>query len=141
MSERKDLLDSILEMNIPQADKLALLRAVLLNDVSSKIAGREEFKALLSHVPSGSAQGMAQLTSVVDWMLSLEEVPDEELEQYCELGEFVSAEADNIETQIIFKLLRTQSLIGQGRIEDAIPRICELEELAPEDEEIQRMAK
>jgi len=44
---------------------------------------------------------------IIDWLLTLEEVPDEKMEAYCGAGELLSKTANQKDTQEIFQKLRT----------------------------------
>jgi hypothetical protein len=66
------------------------------------------------------------------WRLTREEVADEQIEGYCELGEFLCAACENADGWIFFKKLLVQYLVDEGRGNEAQPKIEELRELLPD---------
>jgi len=127
--------------DISQTEKLQLLQAMFLNAHTRELAAYQDFGALLGDASGSCARRKNLFDSVANWMLSLEEVPDEEAEDYCTLGTFVSAAAENGGAWITFQKLLAQFLEEQGRVDEAGEAFQNLAELLPDDEEIQAMAK
>lgn len=137
----KDTLKVLLNANTTQTENLNGLRDMFLCDHARKLAAYERFGALLDNEAAYTAQRKELFKAVSDWLLSLKEVPDDEVEGYCELGEFVSAAADDGGAWVMFKKLLAQYLLDQGRVEEALLKLDELAEILPEDEEIEELAK
>jgi hypothetical protein len=67
--------------------------------------------------------------AVIECLIQIERLPKDKIESFCELGEFVSAAADNGKYWIVFKKLLVQYLRNQGREDEADAKIAELREL------------
>jgi FkbM family methyltransferase len=67
--------------------------------------------------------------AVVNWLIKLKELPNDKVEGYCELGEFVSAAADDMKYRIAFKKQLVQYLLDRERGDEASAKIEELREL------------
>jgi uncharacterized protein HemY len=75
-------------------------------------------------------------SSAAAWLLSRKDVPEEEIEAYCEAGAFVSAAAGNGDAWVFFRKLRARFLIDRNRIAEARKDVDELAELLPEDQDV-----
>lgn len=140
MNELIDSLQVLLKANMGQLDKLKLLQSMFLNEFSYKLAVYKHFGAQLGDETSTTVRRKDLFTAVINWLFSVVDLPDEEVESYCELGEFLSAAVENGDAWMIFKELRVQFLIGQGRIDEAIPKVNELVELFPNSREMRKLA-
>jgi glycosyltransferase involved in cell wall biosynthesis len=139
MNALKDTLKVLLNADITQTEKLNGLQDMFLCDHARRLAAYARFGALLGNASVYTAQRKELFAGVVNWLLSLEEVPDEKVEDYCELGEFVSAACENADDWLFFKKLAVRFLLDQERVREALPKIEELAELLPDDEEIFQM--
>lgn len=68
-------------------------------------------------------------SSLISWMLSLDEVPDELAERFCWLGTMLSAAMDDQNSWVSFQLLQLQFFREQGRNEEARALEAELSPL------------
>jgi hypothetical protein len=136
MNALKDTLKVLLGAELPQTEKLSLLREMFLCEHARTLAVYERFGARFSVEAQWSGQRRELFGSAAQWLLSREEVADEQVEGYCELGEFLSAAAENSGGWIFFKKLLARFLVDQGRLDEAKPKLDELAELLPEDEEV-----
>jgi glycosyltransferase involved in cell wall biosynthesis len=135
MNALNDTLKVLLGAELPEAEKLDALREMFLCEHARKLAAYERFGALIGD-EIGQTQRRRELFSEAErWLLSREEVADEQVEGYCELGEFLSAASEDSGGWIFFKKLLARFLIDQGRLDEARPKLDELAELLPEDEE------
>lgn len=141
MNALKDTLRILLAAENTQSEKISDLRKIFLTPQCAQLAGYEMFGALFRAKQDWSEQRRELFSSVVIWLLSVTEVPDCEVEGYCELGEFVSAAAEDRNAWLAFKKLRIQFWVEQKRIDKAADLLDEISELLPEDEEILDMAK
>lgn len=119
-----DWLEPLMKADIKQADKLIFLRAILLNEV-----------------PTHTEREKEMLASVSSWMLSLDEVPDEEVEGYCKLGEFASKFSEEEEAWMTFRMLRAQFLFTQRRFAEADVVVNELIELMTDNTQLLNMSQ
>jgi glycosyltransferase involved in cell wall biosynthesis len=135
MNELKDSLGVLIGADMPQAEKLSLLRDMFLCEHARTLAAYERFGARLGGETQLTQQRRELFGSAAAWLLSREEVADEQVEGYCELGEFLCAAAENANGWIFFKKLLARFLVDQGRLDEAKPKLDELAELLPEDME------
>lgn len=140
----KELFDAIillLNAEMTSEEKLALFHSACFSDVCRELTTHKGLGALVGDSSERAAGKKELLSSAARWMLSFEEIPDDEFEKYCELGELISAVSESENSWLIFKRLYVEFLIEQGRLDEAILKITELEELLPDDVEVQDMAK
>lgn len=78
----------------------------------------------------------AFVTEILEWILSLEEVDDREVEKYCTIGELLSAFLDYAEGWTLFNKIRINYLLNTNRIAEAGDKLDEIRPLIPEDQEI-----
>ena len=140
MNELIDSFQVLLTADMEQLDKIQLLRSMFLNELSYSLAASSHFGAQIGDEIGCTARRKELFTSVISWLFSVKDVPDREVENYCELGEFISAAAENGDAWIIFKELHVKFLIDQGRLDEAIPKVDELVELFPNSREMRRLA-
>lgn len=110
----------------------AICRMFLCNQ-SRNLASRNHFGALIGNEYYYTEYRQKLFSKVAEVLLKIEEVPDEQVEQFCELGEFVSAAANFNDGWIQFNKLRILFLIQQGRKQEAIEYTDEFETLIPND--------
>lgn len=139
MNALKDTLIVLLNADISIKEKLDSLIEMFNCEHTRQLAAWENFGIYI-----GQAKEMQNLrkeffTISAKWLLALEEVPDEQAEDFCNIGEFVCAAADYAEGWIVFKKLFIDLLLDKGRLDEARDRIGELEELLPEDSEISEL--
>jgi len=140
MNELIDSFQVLFTADMKQMDKFQLLCSMFLNEYSYSLAASNRFGSQIGDEANCTARRKSLFTSVITWLFSVKDVPDEKVECYCELGEFVSAAAENGDAWVVFKELRVKFLIDQGRMEEAVPKVNELRELLPNSREIRKMA-
>jgi glycosyltransferase involved in cell wall biosynthesis len=139
MNELKDSFGVLLGADMPQSEKLGLMYAMFINDNAKQLAAYERFGALFNAQQQWTELRRQFFSSATEWLLSREEVPENEVEGYCELGTFVSAAAEHSGAWVVFKKLYVQFLIDQGRSGEATIKLNEFAELLPGDEEVLAM--
>lgn len=135
----KDTFAVLQHSDIPVSQKIQDLDQMLSCTHTKELAAREKMGADLGDEEAVGKNRWEFFASIAQWLLSLEEVPDDTMELYCRSGEFASAAADLSEGWILFKKLYLQFLMEQHRIDEACQRLQQLKELIPEDEEIGRI--
>jgi hypothetical protein len=121
-------------------EKIDALYEMLYCDNAKTLAARENLGALIGD--RNAIQHRNKLFSdAAEWMLSREDVPYEQAEKFCELGEFICAACEDASGWVLFKKLLVQFYIDQNRADDAKSLIAELMKLLPQDKEIQRFAE
>jgi glycosyltransferase involved in cell wall biosynthesis len=119
----------LLKSELSAADKLSGLYDMFMNEYTHKVVLAEHLGYSFSEEEFHVLRRELLFKETVVWLLSLEDVPDDEVERYCNLGEFVSAVAEDGDAWIFFKKLRVQFLLEHGREEEAAGYIAELDEL------------
>lgn len=129
MNAMLDTLNVLLKAELDDSARLDSLCEMFLCPHAKELAAHECFGALLGDV-NGQTQRRKELFAIAAvWLLSREEVADEQVEKYCELGEFLCAACENGQGWLTFKQLRVQFLLENGRENEAKPLLAELDEL------------
>lgn len=132
----KDTWAVLLNARIPVSEKLGHLDSMLFCDYTRQLVAREHFGAAIGQARELQETRKTFFSDVVNWLLSLCEVPDDCMEQFCEMGEFSSAVSEFAEGWIIFNKLRIGFLLDNKRTFEAKKRVADLEEILPCDPEI-----
>lgn len=132
----RDTLKVLLNANISITKKLTGLIEMFTCEYTKKLIARGNFGAYIGQAQEYQHFRKEFCTVVANWLLSLSEVPDEQVEDYCNIGELACAAAEYPEGWVSFNKLRIRIYMGQGRIEKAKTKLAELEELLPDDEDI-----
>jgi len=125
----KDTLIVLLNSRISQTQVISGLKEMFLCSHTTRLAAIEHFGAMIGQEDDSLTQRREVFDCVVQWLINLEDVPDLEVEDYCDLGEFVSAVAENSDAWIMFKKIRIQFFLEQNRDEEAKTKLKELEEI------------
>lgn len=136
MNAIKDTLQTLLNAKIGLSEKLNGLHEILTSDHTKQLVARENLGTYILQGSNMQTQRRELFSVVAQWMLALREVPDDQVERFCVVGEFVCAAAEYADGWIAFNKLRLSFMIEQRRWEDALVKMVELEELLPNDEEI-----
>jgi tetratricopeptide (TPR) repeat protein len=139
MNALKDTLKVLLTAYVTYTEKLDWLCEMFLCEHAKVLAAYEHFGGLFNAAGEWTEQRRQLWTSAANWLLQLEEVPDEQVERYCELGEFLCAAVEDSCAWMSFKKLKAQFLLDQGRTEEAKSLLNEMAELLPNDNEIMEM--
>jgi len=115
----KDSLNVILTAKTSLSQKLSLLYEMFDCQSTRELISYPRFIELKDSNAVFQTQRKTLFATLIDWMLSLDEVPDEQVEHFCEMGTLFSAAADNQDGWIFFQKLQLQYLEGQGRIGEA----------------------
>jgi len=121
----------LLNSDLPISEKISGLHDMFTDEHTRRLAaGGTDFNT--DNMQTEQAEREQLFASVAEWLLSLEEVADEQMEQYCDLGEFCSAVAEDGEKWLTFRNLRIQYLLENNREDEAAAIIAELDELTGE---------
>ena len=135
MKAIKDTLNVLLNAKISENEKLTGILDIFSHEYTKQLAAREQLGLLLGNVMfSGMRRQL--FADISEWLLARQEVQDELVEQFCNVGEFVCAAAEYADGWIFFQKLRVSFLIDQERKDEAQVKLIELEELLPNDGEI-----
>lgn len=80
-------------------------------------------------------------TKIASWLLTCTEVPDELIEDYVETGEVAFTVIKNTDGWVYFEKLRIRFLIMQNRINEAKEKFTALNNLLPNDKEMEEFEK
>jgi glycosyltransferase involved in cell wall biosynthesis len=141
MNAIKDTLNVLLNAEIPEHEKIACVIDIFSHKHTKQLATPENLGALIGDAPGQTKQRRELFTAVAQWLLTREEVPDEQIEQFCAVGEFVCAACENADGWIFFKKLLARFLLDTGRAEEAHPKLDELANLLPGDAEISALCR
>lgn len=123
MNALSDTIRVVLQSQEPVVKKLDAIMDICNCAHTVRVAAWENFDAdahnLRKHL----------FSQIVQWMLSLEEIPDEKAEGFCRCGEFASAAAERAEDWVTFKKLRAAFLLQNQRDDEAQTILSELDEL------------
>ncbi len=134
-----DTLKVLLNSDLKQSEKLTGLINMFLCEQAKKLAAYEHFGALFGGEEAHTVKRRELFDTVTNWLLSLCEVADNQVESYCELGQFVSAAAENGDAWVSFNKLQAQFMLENGHNDEANRIVTELIELIPDDQEMQKM--
>jgi glycosyltransferase involved in cell wall biosynthesis len=140
MNSLSDTLKVLLDAGISKREKLDSLRGMFLNKNAIALASKERFGAAFDTETEWTRARRELFMTAALWLLSLEEVADEQVEGFCELGEVLCASCEYAEGWLFFKKLLVQFLIGSGRKDEAKTKFDELLELLPDDTELEELA-
>lgn len=132
----KDTLCVLFNAEISISEKLNGLIAMITNEYTQVLAARENLGTYIGQAKECQHSRKEFFTVVANWLLSLSEVPDEQAEDYCNIGELACAVAEYAEGWVFFNKLRIRIYMEQGQIEKAKMKLDELEELLPDDEDV-----
>lgn len=136
MNALKDTLIVLLKSDIPHSEKLNGLLEMFNCQFTRKLAAWENLGAFIGQAHLHQSTRNDLFMTAANWLLSLSEVSDEQVDDFCEVGEFVCAAADYANGWVFFNKLRIRWLIDQNRMDEASYRLNELEELLPYDAEV-----
>jgi glycosyltransferase involved in cell wall biosynthesis len=105
------------------------------------VSHKTESLALYANSGNWTERRRALFSTAANWLLTREEVPDEQIEQFCAVGEFVCAACENAEGWLFFKKLLARFLLDAGRSDEARTKLDELAELLPGDAEISALRR
>lgn len=136
MNAIKDSLNVLFQSKASYNEILTSIFDVFLHQYTKHLAARENFGAHFGGLNELQKQRRDLFGSIADFLLKLQEVPDEMLEQFCSVGEIVCAVAENSVGWLFFKKLRVRFLLENGQEDGAKKGLEELTALLPEDEEV-----
>lgn len=135
MESIKDTLAILLNAPISLSEKLDGLNKLMSSTQTKQLAKYKNIGIFNGFREAPELRKEIFLTAA-KWLLSLNEVPDEQVESFIDTGEFVSAAAEYAEGWIFFNKLRIRFLLDQGRKVAAKTKLAEIEPLLPNDAEI-----
>lgn len=132
----EDTLNILLNVQISVSEKLSGLINIFSDDHTKLLISREDF--CVGHDRALERQGKRKelFATVANWLLTLKEVPDELVEDYCNIGEIACAAAEYPEGWVFFNKLKIRLYIEQGQIEKAELKLDDLEKILPDDEAV-----
>jgi hypothetical protein len=136
-----DTLKVLLGAEMPDAERLSAMCNMFLCEHARNLAARERFGERFGAAEEWQKKRRELFETAIAWLRSREEVADEQVEDYCELGEFLCAACEIAEGWLFFNRLRVRFLIDTGRADDAHPKIDELLKLLPDDAEMMDCAE
>ncbi|MDR0578961.1 MAG: glycosyltransferase family 2 protein [Candidatus Accumulibacter sp.] len=141
MNALTDTLDVLLKSGAPGDEKLAAVLDVFSREDTKRLAARERLGVFLGIEQECAERRRALFATAADFLLRVNDAPDERLELFFDAGEFVCAACRNADGWIFFKKLRARFLLENGRADEARTDVGELAKLLPADAEIADLAR
>lgn len=132
----RDTLQVLLNANISIAEKLTGLIEMLTCEHTKKLIARENFGTYIGQIQESQHSRKEFFAVVANWLLALKEVPDDQVEDYCNIGELACVAAEYPGGWVAFNKLRIRIYMEQGQIEKAKTKLDDLEELLPNDADV-----
>lgn len=137
MNALRDTANLLLNAQIPDSEKLRYFIEMVSCRYTHQLMAWENFGVYHSENPQSVQDSRKELfKGIAGWLLSLSEVSNEQVEDYCNIGELSSAAAEDSERWIAFQKRRVKIYAMQGQIEKAKRKLDELKELVPHDEDV-----
>ena len=142
MNALKDTVKLLLHTEMPDSEKLHYFIEILNCRYTHQMMAWENLGAYNSKETQETQDSRKELfKGIADWLLSLDEVPNEQAEDYCNIGELSSAAAEDSEGWIAFQKRRVIIYIRQGQIEKAKTKLDELKALLPHDGDVEYLSQ
>lgn len=126
----------LLNASIPITEKIEKLSAMFDCEYTKQLAAKDNFGMAMGMADEMQQKRTVFFSILAKWLLSLEEVSDDLMELYCQIGEFVCAASEMSDEWIIFNKLRIQFFLSQSSLEQAEKKLAELEEILPDDTDL-----
>lgn len=139
MNAIKDTLKVLLNSTVSDEEKLAGVLNIFSHQYTKQLAARNQLGAQCGSITLFTNQRKALFETVLDWLLAREEVQDELMENFCQVGEFVCALLDNASDWVFFNKILIEHLIQIGCVDKAKIKLFEILELLPYDNELLNM--
>jgi hypothetical protein len=136
-----DTLNVLANTEIPEVEKMTHALDIFSHENTRQVATLENIGARLGNVEVFTQRRREVFSFAAAWLLSREEVPEERIEAYCEVGTFVSAVVGNGGAWVFFKKLRARFFIDRNRAVEARKEIDELAELLPKDQDVMALER
>ena len=136
MNALHDTMNVLVNARIPLTEKITGVIDITTHRYTGQLMAQRNLGIGTGSVAAMLANRRAMFSAIKNWLTSLDEVPDELVEGYCNAGELLSAAVEDAEGWLFFKKLRVRFLLGQSRRDEARGGLTELTELIPDDMEV-----
>lgn len=119
LSDLIDTLRVLWQTQIPDSEKLSNLFVLLESEPLYLLLQADHIGEHYGLLPNVQEQRRWIFTTLIDWMLALDEVPDEMMECFCRFGELLCASIEEAEKWECFRSLYMQYLRSVGRTQEA----------------------
>lgn len=136
MNAIKDTLNVLLNSDVSDEEKLFGVLEIFSHQYTKLLAACNQLGALCGSVALFTGQRKDLFNTAMNWLLMRKEVQDEQIEQFCQVGEFVCALVENAGGWVLFNKILIEYLIDTGRKEDAKIKLFEMLELLPDDDDL-----
>ncbi len=137
----RDTLNVLINASTPLREKIEGVIDIANNAYTRQLIAREEFCFNPDAVQEMFKMRKDVVSAAANWLLSLNEVPDDLIEGYCNTGELLCASVENADGWLHFKKLRVHFFLEQNRKEEAKKSLQELSELIPNDLDVMDFQK
>ena len=118
-SDLTDALQILWKAQIPDSKKISHLLVLLESEPMRLLLQADHIGESYGLLPHIKEQRHLIFLSAINWMLALDEVPDELVEGFCQLGELLCASIEEAEKWMCFRNLHIQYLRSVGRTQEA----------------------
>jgi len=132
----RDTFDILFHAKINDSEKLNRLHEMLNCPYTIQLAAREDFGLFINSAEYVQNLRRSFFMSIAQLLLKIENVSEDQLADYCFMGEFCCAAADFAEGWISFKKLHIRYLICGKNYVEAKKEFDEIETLIPDDPDI-----
>jgi glycosyltransferase involved in cell wall biosynthesis len=136
-----DTLNLLLTSGLSGEEKLAGIIDIFSHEYTKRVIASQKIGALIGQPEAISRQKQSLFSGIIEKLITAEQVPDELMEKFCDVGEMLSAAVEYAAGFILFKKLRARYFMAQNRVVEARAAIDELAELLPNDEDIINMKR
>lgn len=137
MNAIKDTLQILYDAPVSIEQKLDDIYQIYESPYTKQLITKENFGKFFHQENNWGRLKTELFSSITEWLASCREISDEKVIRYCEMGELFSAAAEMENEWLFFKKLRLQFLLEQMEYSKADKELSELEELIPDDCQVQ----
>lgn len=131
-----DTLGVILKSRISDYEKISAIYEMFDTMETKHLFSIENIGKYTARIKENGIQKEKTLTDILEYLFSLENIEDNQIETYCNLGEYICAALEYSEGWIFFKKTLLEWLINQGREIEALKSFFYLNEIIPNDEDL-----
>lgn len=120
LNDLSDALHTLWNTPISEAEKITHLLVLFESEPLHLLLQANHLGELYGLLPHIQEQRRRTFSDITDQMLSLDEIPDELVERFCQLGELLCASIEEAEKWMCFRNLHIQYLHSVGRTQEAV---------------------
>ncbi len=131
----RDTFDVLITAKNDDSNKLNHLFEMLTCQYTTQLATKENLGELIGQADSIKKLRNDLFMRISLWLIKFENVPDDQVLNFCFMGEFCCAVIDFADGWILFKKIHIQRLIDEKKHTEARKELDNLHDILPEDED------